>query len=194
MTKHVLLAFGLLISICATAQDKKWSVEANYPISVGDELGNDNPAIIDLGIKYRFTKLGIIDIGAGLNAGVFRDEIQVALLEESFDFNETNWLIQPKVFAEIQIPALSKLRPFVSVGYTVITSKFDGDFPGLNAGVSDSSTDGGFNFGVGVSFDVTKNFFILVQYDYVRNSIGIDGLPDIKQDLGYFKIGVGYRF
>ncbi|MEO1484168.1 MAG: porin family protein [Bacteroidota bacterium] len=193
MTKHVVLALGLLISICATAQDKKWSIEANYPISIGDELGNDNPAIIDLGIKYRFTKLGIINIGAGVNAGVFRDNITSVTEPILFDFDETNWLIQPKVFAEIQVPALPKLRPFVSVGYTVITSKFKGDLLEGEGNV-DSSTDGGFNVGFGLSYDVTKNFFILVQYDYVRNTIGIDGLPDIKQDLGYFKIGVGYRF
>ncbi|MEL7268489.1 MAG: porin family protein [Bacteroidota bacterium] len=193
MTKHVVLALGLLISICATAQDKKWSIEANYPISVGDELGNDNPAIIDLGVKYRFTKLGIINIGAGLNAGVFRDNITSVTEPILVDFDETNWLIQPKVFAEIQVPALPKLRPFVSVGYTIITSKFKGDLLVGDANV-DSSTDGGFNLGFGLSYDVTKNFFILVQYDYVRNTIGIDGFPDIKQDLGYFKIGVGYRF
>mgnify|MGYP001791758992 FL=1 len=193
MTKHVVLALGLLISICATAQDKKWSIEANYPISVGDELGNDNPAIIDLGVKYRFTKLGIINIGAGLNAGVFRDNITSVTESISVDFDETNWLIQPKVFAEIQVPALPKLRPFVSVGHTIITSKFKGDLLVGDANV-ESSTDGGFNLGFGLSYDVTKNFFILVQYDYVRNTIGIDGLTDIKKDLGYFKIGVGYRF
>ena len=128
-----------------------------------------------------------------MNAGVFRDNITSVTEPILFDFDETNWLIQPKVFAEIQVPALPKLRPFVSVGYTIITSKFKGDLLVGDANV-DSSTDGGFNLGFGLSYDITKNFFILVQYDYVRNTIGIDGLPDIKQDLCYFKIGVGYRF
>lgn len=89
-----MLCFNLLylVSITTLAQDKKWSVEANYPISIAGDLGNDNPGVIDIGIKYRFLDLKAGKIGAGFNTGVFYDKLQRGLLDPatSRDFIETN--------------------------------------------------------------------------------------------------------
>ncbi|WP_291869839.1 hypothetical protein [Maribacter sp.] len=82
-----------LCSVSLVAQDKKWSVEANFPISVGDELGNDAPGIVDVGLKYRFLDFNIVKIGAGLNVGVFKDNIKSYTDFELYDFDETNWVI-----------------------------------------------------------------------------------------------------
>ncbi|WP_396591100.1 outer membrane beta-barrel protein [Allomuricauda sp. R78024] len=188
----------LSLFLCATcivnAQNFNWSVEANYPISIGDELGNDNPGIVDLGLKYRFLEIGFARLGAVINAGFFRDDLRTFADGETFDFDETNWLIQPKVFMEFKIPALEKLRPSIGLGYTIITSKFEGDFPGLGRGVSDTSTDGGININLGLSYDITKRFFIQAQYDYIQNNIDNPGLSDIEQDLGFLKFGAGFCF
>ncbi|MEM7483991.1 MAG: outer membrane beta-barrel protein [Bacteroidota bacterium] len=194
MTRKILVSVALLATISLTAQEKKWSVEANYPISIGDDLGNDNPAIVDLGLKYRFLEIGFARLGAGINAGVFRDDLRTFADGETFNFDETNWVIQPKVFMEFKIPALKKLRPSIGLGYTAITSKFDGDFPGLEEGSSETSTDGGININLGLSYDITKRFFIQAQYDYIQYNIENPGLSDIEQDLGFLKFGAGFRF
>ncbi|MEO1010341.1 MAG: outer membrane beta-barrel protein [Bacteroidota bacterium] len=192
MHKKVLLGVLILTSIQMVSQDKKWSIEANYPISVGDDLGNDNPGILDIGLKYRFLDFNIVQLGAGINTGVFRDNIESFTIPSDFDFTETNWVIQPKVFAEFRIPALKRLRPSIGLGYTIIRSRFKGDIFGRNEDTT--NTDGGLNLNLGVSYDIAKWLFIQAQYDYVRFNIREEGFPDINDDLGFLKAGVGFRF
>jgi len=188
------LVLGLLLvtSVSIFGQDKKWSVEANYPISIAGDLGNNNPGIVDLGVKYRFLDLKVARIGAGFNAGVFRDRIQNNGLSEDpaliVDFTETNWLLQPKVFSEFQIPGIPKLRPSLGLGYTVIVSNFDGKTVGQS--LDSSNTDGGFNLNLGLSYDITDKLFIQGQYDFISYA------PELGpgDDLGFVKFGLGFRF
>lgn len=187
------------LSVTLFAQDYKWSVEANYPLSIGDELGNDAPGIVDLGIKYRFLDFNIVKIGAGVNVGVLKGNIKsydgFNGEPDSFDFDETNWVIQPKVFAEFTIPGINKLHPNIGIGYTVISSKTKGLFSGQN--IESSGSDGGINLNLGLSYDISKRFFLQAQYDYVRNKGSFD-YEDInivnKQNLGFLKFGAGFRF
>ena len=181
--------FYLLFTITcfANAQDYKWSVEANYPISTGTEIANDIPGIIDLGIKYRFLDVGFSRVGVGINAGVFHDNIRSFDIPESFNYNETNWIFQPKVFMEFKIPSMEKLKPSVGLGYAIIRSKFEGDFFGNEL---PSSTNGGFNVNFGLSYDVTQRIFVQAQYDYIRYNPESRG----NFNIGYLKFGGGFRF
>ncbi|WKX78058.1 outer membrane protein [Zobellia laminariae] len=169
-------------------------MEANYPISVGDELGNDAPAILDLGLKYRFLDFNFVKIGAGINASVFKKESVDNSNLQLFDFKETHWLIQPKAFAEFTI-IIKKLHPSIGLGYTIYKSNYEGYF----AGSSDLSkiTAGGVNLGLGLSYDITKRFFLQVQCDYTRSIDRIEGEEfnyKNKDNLGFVKVGVGFRF
>ena len=184
-----------LCSVSLVAQDKKWSVEANFPISVGDELGNDAPGIVDVGLKYRFLDFNIVKIGAGLNVGVFKDNIKSYTDFELYDFDKTNWVIQPKVFAEFSIPGIKKLHPSIGLGYSVISSKTEGLYFGQNQ--KSTGSEDGVNLNLGLSYDISKRFFLQVQYDYVRTKDDYNYLGNtivIKQNLEYLKAGVGFRF
>ncbi len=195
MKLKLFFVFLFLISFKIFAQDQKWSVEVNYPISVGVDLSNDNPGIADLGVKYRFLDLNVVKIGVGLNVGAFHDRIS------SFDnptggiervnFKETNWLFQPKVFAEFQIPGVSKLRPSMGLGYALVRSNFDGAL--LNENFSVRESDGGLNLNIGLSYDLTKNLFFQAQYDYVRYNIRNENISR-NDNLGFLKLGIGFRF
>ncbi len=187
MINKLFYAILFCVSISLTAQDKKWSVEVNYPISTGTEIANDIPGIVDLGIKYRFLDVGFSRVGVGMNAGVFHDNIRSFDTPESFNFNETNWLFQPKVFMEFQIPSMEKLKPSVGLGYTIIRSEFDGDFLGNELR---SSTNGGFNLNFGLSYDLTQRIFVQAQYDYIRYNPESRG----NFNIGYLKFGGGFRF
>ncbi|WP_289037967.1 outer membrane beta-barrel protein [uncultured Zobellia sp.] len=177
------------------AQDYKWSVEANYPLSVGDELGNDAPGIIDLGVKYRFLDFNIVKVGAGINAGVFKENINDQVNPTNVDFDETNWLIQPKVFAEFNIPAVQKLHPSIGLGYTFIESKYDGFIS--NQSYKNTVSSGGINLNLGLSYDITNRLFLQAQYDYVRDNDTYDyngANVGVNYNRGYLKFGVGFRF
>lgn len=183
------------LSVGLFAQDQKWSVEANYPISVGDELGNDTPAILDLGLKYRFLNLNKVKIGASINTGYFRQNHNYSVNEESFDFTETHWLIQPKLFAEFTIPSIQKLHPSIGLGYTFTESKNKGI--AFNEPAELKRSPGGVSFNLGLSYDVTKRFFLQVQCDYTRSTGTVEGegyTENIKDNLGFVKVGVGFRF
>ncbi|MCM4169209.1 hypothetical protein KCTC52924_00729 [Arenibacter antarcticus] len=201
MKYKLLLIPVLFFSINLIAQDLnyKWSVEANYPISVGDELGNDNPGIIDLGLKYRFVDLDIVTFGAGISAGIFHDNINSAT-ENGIDFDETNLFIQPRVFAEFKLPTMKRLHPSVGLGYTVVRSKFDGTIGNFaetpdEAIVSGTESDGGVNINLGLSYDVNNRFYIQAQYDYIRLNVRPDNSQLNKnQNLGLLKLGFGFRF
>ncbi|MFD0795964.1 outer membrane beta-barrel protein [Maribacter chungangensis] len=185
MNVKLLLGLIFLVSVTTFAQEKKWSVEANYPISIGGDLGNDAPGIIDLGIKYRFVNLSFATIGFGVNSAVFAKNANVT---ETSEINETHWLVQPKLFSEFKLPGLSKLRPSLGVGVTFINSSFDGN---LNGVVFDNSgNDTAFNVNVGLSYDITKTLFVQGQYDF------IDYEATINQNdyLGLLKFGLGFRF
>lgn len=188
---NVKLLFGLLflVSLTTVAQDKKWSVEANYLISIGGDLGNDTPGIIDLGVKYRFLDVGVAKIGVGFNAGLLRERIQSGSLDPATatDFTETNWLFQPKLFSEFQIPGISKLRPSIGLGYTFIRSSFVGRGGGIT--FDNSGTEGGFNFNAGLSYDITDKIFVQGQYDFITTDISED-----DGSLGFLKFGLGFRF
>ena len=193
---YFLTVLAFFLSAGLFSQDYKWSVEANYPISVGDEIGNDAPGLLDFGIKYRFLDLKIVKIGAGINAGVFKKNISDDFKPVFTDFDETNWLIQPKVFAEFTIPGIQKLHPSVGLGYTFIESKFEGE--SFNLGSFDNTeSSGGINLNVGLSYDIAKRFFLQAQYDYIRekDTYNYEGQDlKVKRDLGYLKFGVGFRF
>ena len=184
---HVKLLFGLLFfaSLTTFAQDKKWSVEASYPISIGGDLGNDAPGIIDLGIKYRFVDLSFATIGFGVSSAVFSKNSNVT---ETSVINETHWLVQPKVFSEFKLPGLVKLRPSLGVGVTFINSSFDGNVNGV--AFDNTSNDTAFNINLGLSYDITKNLFVQGQYDFIDYEATIDE----KDYLGFLKFGLGFRF
>jgi len=124
---YILTILGFFFSATIVAQDKEWSVEVNYPFSVGDVINNVAPGVIDLGIKYRFLDLNTVKIGAGLNVGAFNTNLIDTSDIMLFDIEETNWLIQPKIFAELNIPRIPKLHPrfFLQVQYDYVRTKGD---------------------------------------------------------------------
>jgi len=196
MKKIYILSLAIfLVSFSLSAQDYKWSVEANYPISVGDDLGNDAPGIIDAGVKYRFLDYKIAKIGAGINAGYFKKTIDNQSIPQSTNFDETIWIIQPKVFAEFTIPSISKLHPSIGLGYSFVNIKDEGLF--FDENIKSSGTEGGINLNMGLSYDITKRFFLQAQYDYVntKKTFSYEQSEYVdRKYLGYLKAGIGFRF
>ncbi|MGC1516354.1 MAG: outer membrane beta-barrel protein [Maribacter sp.] len=192
MKKSLLFVLLIFSTLQLAAQDKKWSLEANYPISVGSDLGNDASGIIDLGIKYRFINLSFANIGFGINASILSQNSNsfdgFGAESTILDVNETHWLFQPKVFSEFKIPGLKKLRPSAGIGVTFINSNFDGQFNGTT--FDNTNNDTGFNVNLGLSYDITNFLFLQGQYDFVSYNVS-SGQND---NLGFLKFGLGFRF
>lgn len=187
MKLKLLFLFIIFSSVTIYAQDYKWSVEVNYPISVGDKLGNDDTGIIDVGVKYRFLDLNLVKIGVGANVGLFRDNIVIGFLPETYNFDETDWLIQPKIFAEFKVPTLEKWSPSIGLGYTFVETRLKDNLDIGNVGGSYSTGD--LNLSLGLSYDISKRFFAQAQYDYMKQKTKFE-----KRNQGFLKFGFGFKF
>jgi opacity protein-like surface antigen len=172
---------------------------------VGEEAFNDVEGVIDVGLKYRFVDLKIARLGVGLNAGYYNfkyvyngdngfydfDDIDIDF--NDFDIKEKDYFIQPKIFADFNIPAVPKLVPSVGIGYSTVIVDISSNFQGEST--ESSETYGGINFNIGLSYDILANFFVQAQYDLIplkfeNESIGYEE----NVNVGTVKIGVGIRF
>ncbi|WP_299365904.1 outer membrane beta-barrel protein [Winogradskyella sp.] len=195
MKQKLLLTFILIFTIKSFSQNSKFSVEANYPIAIGDNfLGQNYNGLIDLGAKYLFSENEIINIGVSLNVGFFQNTKSGATdLNQLFDVKILP--IQPRIFAEFNIPNLEKLHPQIGIGYSILIYNAewaDNREAELPADIDDN--ENGFNFNVGLSYDITNTLFVLAQYDFIK--IGVEGgVPDssYNTNLNILKFGIGLR-
>lgn len=198
MNSKLLFCALFLATFSLFAQDKKWSIEANYPITDVDQLNG----VLDVGVKYRFADLGIVELGAGLGAALFSDrENYIYDTDIEFDYNWKRILLQPTVFAEFSIPGLAKLKPSAGLGYSYLYD--DIDHKQAEVGYNESDSWGAFNANLGLSYDLTNRFFVKVQYDFFNHRqrwlINAD-VPDSYRyetkwsTMNVFKAGVGFRF
>lgn len=195
MKLKLLLVFLFLISIQAFAQDQKWSVEVNYGIVPNEGLGSDDN-ILDFGLKYRFADIKFVQLGVGANVGFAKDNFKDI---SNVTGEETNFYLQPRVFADFIIPGIEKLKPSIGLGYSIINS--DTDVISIGEPILTNTTNGGFNFNLGLSYDITKRFFIQAQYDFInlkfKDEFNFQGeviKPNLTEKVSNIKLGVGFRF
>ena len=205
MNKVILASFLVFASFIVHAQDQKWSIEANYPLVANSNLQNDLNGVVDLGIKYRFANVGPVILGVGFNAAYLKNFDSFTyggpgFQDQEFDYKAKQFLFQPKIFAEVAIPGLAKLKPQIGVGYAkVIDDVYLKD--GVDVQTDDSNTDGGLNLNFGISYDLSDKFFIQVQYDFLNVHRKGENTRDnqtftydFNEKIGLIKAGVGFRF
>lgn len=185
--KRFLILLFLILSTKAVSQVSKFSIEANFPIPVGNNFLNENfDGVVDLGLKYRFINAKIINIGTSINGGLLQNDTN-----QNQGINSTAFIIQPKVFAELNL-FLTKFRPFIELGYSFLIFNVD-VATGLN-NFTDSNTEGGFNANFGLAFDIFKKFFLQIQYDFIRlNADNNFANTSFNRSLGIIKLGLGFR-
>jgi len=182
----ILLIFLSYYSFC---QNSKLSVEINYPIPFDNNFIADNyKSIIDVGAKYRFINSRVINIGISFNAGILYFENTKSYIQ---DYKVTNYMLQPKIFGEFN---LKKFKPFLGLGYTSMIFDYNGNNNEFEIN-GKSDTQSGIDFNVGFKYNVLKNVFVQVQYDYIILDVG-EEIPRTKYNtnVNIFKIGMGYNF
>jgi opacity protein-like surface antigen len=192
MKQKFLLTLLLIFSIKSFSQDSKFSLELNYPIPIDNNfVGENYNGIIDIGADYRFANLNPVNIGISLNGGVL---VNNSNQNNGFqNFKVTSYVIQPRIFGELDLESMDKFHPTVGLGYTIMVFNASGTNNGFD--VSDASdTQSGFNFNFGLAYDITEKLFVQAQYDFIK--LGVDSdVPDIKfnTNVNILKIGLGYR-
>lgn len=191
MTKNYTLTFLLfLLFLTASAQDKKWHLEAHYPVSIGNTFNSDERGLMDFGIGYRFLSAGNVNLGISFNYTRFADELPdrndpLGLREVKF----TDQFFQPRLFAEFALPPNKKLVMGAGIGYTFLRSQGQLFFneEGRIDGIENS---GGFNFNVQASYNITSHWYLNIQYDLIL----IDSEVNPDDQISILKFGGGIRF
>ncbi|MBU2928958.1 outer membrane protein [Winogradskyella psychrotolerans] len=181
-----------LVSIVGYSQNSNGQIELSYPITLDDNfVGQNYKGIIDLGLQYRFANLKIFHIGGSLNAGYLKKSVQ----EPTQPADVKLFTIQPRVFAKLYLPNLTKFHPSVGLGYSIFMFKPVNEATLLNNTQYDSENSSGFNFNVALAYDLTSKVLLLLQYDFVKLATDHD-IPDItyNTNINILKIGLGYKF
>jgi len=173
MKFKLLFSLLLFVSIEAIAQEKNWSVETNFSAVPSDGFGGSD-IVINFGLKYRFLKSNVVNLGLGVDGGYF--------LEAPF-FLRSNlygnlFLFQPKLVSEFNLPFSERLKPTLGLGYSVFTGS-----------TIDSGSLGGFNLNLGLAYEMSDRWYIQLQYDYID-------LTKFNAGEGFnnFRLGIGFRF
>ena len=205
MKQFFITSAFVFISLFSFAQDQKWSIEANYPLTfkTAPAIGEIN-GVLDLGAKYRFLNVGIFKLGTGINISYFREYDNFTYGSQSgdafFDYKKNVVILQPKVFGEMEIPGFTRLKPQIGLGYSIL---FNNTYSNDNNVIYDFPTesDGGLNLNLGVSYDLTKRFYVQIQWDYLwmhyKGTTDLSGQSypySIRENLSIFKAGIGFRF
>ena len=192
MTSRIIITF-LLISTSLWAQDRKLSLEVNYPITIDRNfVGTNYNGVIDVGFDYIIARSLSFDLGLGLNAGWLANRQNESDNPDSFRANI--YTIQPKLYGELVINSIPKLHPQFGLGYSVFIFDISGTFPLTNFNQR-SETQGGMNFLASLVFDVSERTFIQFQYDFVKLAQE-DMIPDTRfnNNVNLLKLGLGFRF
>jgi opacity protein-like surface antigen len=192
MKQKLLLSLLLIFSIKSFSQDSKFSLELNYPIPIDKNfVGENYTGIIDLGAKFRFADLNLINIGASFNGGLLVNNTN----KNNGPLNVTvnSYLVQPRIYAELDLEAIKKFHPAIGLGYTFMIFDASGTNNGIDVS-SASETESGLNLNLGIAYDITNRLFAQVQYDYIKIKVD-NGVPDMtyNTNVNILKIGLGYR-
>lgn len=187
--KRLLLNLMFLFVLANTfAQTQKFSATAAYPYALGEF---EYAGQVVIGLQYRFVQLGPIDLGLSGNINFLKDRNELAA-----ELRRTNkFAVQPRIFGELNLIGLEKLRPFLGLGYSF------GDFATEFGQIENKDKEGGLNLNLGAAYYLSRVFFIHVQLDNIWlrrefSSLDLREINTIKRTstISLLKVGLGFRF
>ncbi len=190
-TNYTLLLL-ILVSLTTYAQDKKFSIEVNYPLAISNGIENFT-GIADASIKYRFTEGELFKYGASFTF----DYLKAKYPFNNQDLGRDYFFYHVNGFAEMTIPSAEKIHPFVSAGFTYVSYEYEyfRGFDGFTTIETIKEKDPGFNLKLGIQYDFTSSLFIQSYFHYIRSFNKNEFFDEtIGVNYNQVKFGLGYRF
>jgi len=178
---------SLALSFSLNGQQYKWSLEAHYPISIGESFGASNEGLIGLGAKYRFAQTGRMRMGASLDAAWFAT-VFVNDSDPVQELDYRDFFLQPRIFGELPVSSNERLRFLFGLGWTFIHSRTE-TFTDQQGYVEGKVNNNGPNANAGLTWNLSPRWFLQSQLDFIYSKG--DG-P--KANIGLIKLGGGFRF
>lgn len=195
--KRALLLFLIILGTEVSAQ-KNFSLDVSYPIELNDESSSSLTGIVNGRLKYRFVNSGLFAFGGSYSIDLLNGEISTY---GSLDSEKKNFITHHvNVFAEHSLKSDNNFRFALGIGYssqtyfTSITTGFENNSQQITSNTKKESIDG-FNLNAGASYDIAKNLFVQVYYQFIRLYAKN---PITDENMGYntsrLKLGLGFRF
>jgi len=196
MKQKLFYTLLLLTAIHTFSQETKFSIEANYPFTMGENfIGNNYKGVADAGIKYRFTDVKLVNLGLSINGSLLNYNFKVQDdFSEPFDYKVNAYFIQPRIFAELIITSIEEFHPSASLGYSFILFNVTGPDPLDFSNETAKDSQDGINLNVALAYDLTEKIFIQLQYDFIKLGTSND-IPNTtyNTNVDLVKIGLGFR-
>ena len=196
MKQKLFYTLLLLTAIHTFSQETKFSIEANYPFTMGENfIGNNYKGVADAGIKYRFTDVKLVNLGLSINGSLLNYNFKVQDdFSEPFDYKVNAYFIQPRIFAELIITSIEEFHPSASLGYSFILFNVAGPDPLDFSNETAKDSQDGINLNVALAYDLTEKIFIQLQYDFIKLGTSND-IPNTtyNTNVDLVKIGLGFR-
>jgi len=78
MKRNLFYALLFIISINTFSQVNTFTIEANYPLTAGENfIGKNYKGIADAGFKYRFSDSNLINLGTSVNGSLLKYNFKV---------------------------------------------------------------------------------------------------------------------
>ena len=172
----------------ARAQDRDWSLEVHYPISLGDNFSSSNEGLLGVGAQYRFAHWGKARLGVELNASWFAttfindsDPIQ----EEKF----RDFFLQARMFYDAPLTANEKLRFRGALGWAYQRATGPVAFFDEQGRIQGNDEYHGPVLSAGLTYDITPRWYLSGSFDMLFQFNESE-----NRTVGLSKIGVGFRF
>ena len=196
MKQKLFYTLLLLTAIHTFSQETKFSIEANYPFTMGENfIGNNYKGVADAGIKYRFTDVKLVNLGLSINGSLLNYNFKIQDdFSEPFDYKVNAYFIQPRIFAELIITSIEEFHPSASLGYSFILFNVTGPDPLDFSNETAKDSQDGINLNVALAYDLTEKIFIQLQYDFIKLGTSND-IPNTtyNTNVDLVKIGLGFR-
>ena len=170
-----------------SAQDKKWSAEVYYPLSIGEAFGSSNQGIIGTSLSYRFSELGKAHLGGSVDATWFG----TTFIEDSDPIQESDFrdfFLQAKAFYDTPVTDDEKLRFLGGLGWAYQRARSPG-FITDEGEVKGNEANTGPLLSAGLAYTIFRRWFLAAKTDFLF----LFG-DSVSRTVGILKIGIGFRF
>jgi hypothetical protein len=171
----------------ATAQERDWSFELGYPISVGASFGSSNEGVVAVRMGYRFAALGKVRLGGSLGAAWFA----TTFINDSDPVQELEYrdfFLQPRIFGEMPISQNGDLRLRGGLGWTWQRSKGE-RFVFGEGEVAEAANYSGPDISLGLTYDLAPRWYLQAQYELLWLSRDAP-----TPTIALLVVGAGFRF
>ena len=185
--RKITLVLAYVLSCSLFAQDAKSDSNKRFQIGLqfNPTIENDlmYTGYFGANVRYKFYQNEKIDLDFGFNVNYLDSELEA--FSDAFIFN-------PNLVVNFKIPN-SKIKPYFSAGYAFYSAKFTPNYAfGYDPLIGKSATINynGFSINPGARYHINTNFYIDLNYNFLRFKDDYD----VKSTISFNLLGIGAGF